>query len=122
MRSSVLIVILGTSLLVGCVVRRAQDVPVASYDAGTQPIAIVPEAVPAAESKRDDVFANTVRPILVQRCSPCHEPGGTMYAKLPFDQPETLRTHRAGALKRFSGAEKQAFEAWLASAPIQPPR
>ena len=115
MRASTLIVILGVSLLAGCVVRRAQEVPVASYDAGAQPIAVAPEPEPAAESKPDDVFATTVRPILVQRCSPCHEPGGTMYDKLPFDQPTTLRTHRDGALKRFSGLEKQALEAWFSS-------
>ena len=111
MRSPALILMLAVSLAMGCVVRRAQDVPAAAYDAGAQPIA----AIPAAESTRDDVFATTVRPILVQRCSPCHEPGGTMYDKLPFDQPTTLRTHRDGALKRFSGVEKQALEAWLSS-------
>lgn len=117
MRSSVLIVMLGMSLLVGCLVRRAQDVPVASYDAGAPPVNLVTEPVPAATSTGDDAFVNTIRPILVERCSPCHEPGGTMYAKLPFDQPETIRSHSAGALKRFSGEEKKTVEAWLASVP-----
>ena len=122
MRFLAMIAFLGMMLSTGCIVRRAQDVPVASYDAGAQPIAVVPESAPAAGSKPDDVFASTVRPILVQHCSPCHEPGGTMYAKLPFDQPETLRTHRTGALKRFSGLEKQAIEAWLATAATDSPR
>jgi len=119
MRSPALILTLAISLALGCVVRRAGDVPAAAYDAGAQPITAIPAPAPApepaAESKPDDVFATTVRPILVQRCSPCHEPGGTMYDKLPFDQPTTLRTHRDGALKRFSGLEKQALEAWFSS-------
>src|SRR6185369_10088225 len=38
----------------------------------------------------DGAFATTVRPILEQRCQPCHFPGGKMYARLPFDRPETI--------------------------------
>jgi hypothetical protein len=34
-------------------------------------------------------FARDVRPIL-NRCTPCHFPGGKMYDKLPFDRPETV--------------------------------
>ena len=36
-------------------------------------------------------FAKDVRPILEQRCVPCHFAGGKMYARLPFDRPETIR-------------------------------
>ena len=36
-------------------------------------------------------FAKDVRPILESRCQPCHFPGGKMYAKLPFDRPETIQ-------------------------------
>lgn len=39
-------------------------------------------------------FQKEVRPILEQRCAPCHFTGGKMYAKLPFDQPETI--HKLG--------------------------
>jgi len=31
-----------------------------------------------------------VRPILEQRCTPCHFTGGKMYARLPFDRAETI--------------------------------
>ncbi|HKS24703.1 MAG TPA: hypothetical protein VJZ76_18040 [Thermoanaerobaculia bacterium] len=34
-------------------------------------------------------FDADVKPIL-QRCTPCHFPGGKMYDKLPFDRPETV--------------------------------
>ena len=35
-------------------------------------------------------FASQIRPILEQHCMPCHFEGGTMYASLPFDQPQTV--------------------------------
>jgi hypothetical protein len=35
-------------------------------------------------------FETDVKPILQQRCVPCHFPGGKMYARLPFDRPETI--------------------------------
>ena len=39
-------------------------------------------------------FARDVRPILEQRCVPCHFAGGKMYERLPFDRPETI--HKLG--------------------------
>jgi len=35
-------------------------------------------------------FQKEIRPILEQRCQPCHFPGGRMYERLPFDRPETI--------------------------------
>lgn len=35
-------------------------------------------------------FHKEIRPILEQRCQPCHFPGGRMYERLPFDRPETI--------------------------------
>jgi hypothetical protein len=37
-------------------------------------------------------FDTQVRPILESRCTPCHFEGGTMYQRLPFDKPETIKT------------------------------
>lgn len=42
------------------------------------------------ETPRNPDFAKDVRPILEQRCQPCHFEGGKMYATLPFDKPETI--------------------------------
>jgi len=39
-------------------------------------------------------FGRDVKPILEQKCQPCHFSGGKMYAKLPFDKPETI--HKLG--------------------------
>ena len=36
-------------------------------------------------------FARDIRPILEAHCEPCHFTGGKMYARLPFDRPETIR-------------------------------
>ena len=64
-----------------------------------------------------EAFASTVRPLLAAKCAPCHEPGGKMYSKLPFDRPETIAGHAAGVLKRLKGSDREAVERWLASLP-----
>jgi len=55
------------------------------------PPSTVPVAAPAHTPARVD-FQTEVRPILEARCQPCHFAGGKMYARLPFDRPETIRT------------------------------
>ncbi len=47
-------------------------------------------------------FKTVIKPILQKNCSPCHFPGGKMYAKMPFDKAETIVNHQVGALKRFN--------------------
>jgi len=39
-------------------------------------------------------FDTQIKPILQQRCQPCHFSGGAQYAHLPFDKPETI--HKLG--------------------------
>ena len=76
------------------------------------PAAAAPEAL-----AKTDAFASTIRPLLAGKCAPCHEPGGRMYEKLPFDRPETISGHAPGVLKRLKGADREAVERWLASLP-----
>lgn len=64
-----------------------------------------------------DLFTASVRPVLAARCAPCHEPGGKMYAKLPFDRPETIADHSQAILRRLKGSDREAVETWLASLP-----
>ena len=45
-------------------------------------------------------FTSQIQPILMKRCSPCHFPGGKMYARLPFDQDTTIINHSEGILRR----------------------
>ena len=51
--------------------------------------------------KKDTVNYNTeILPVLEKKCSPCHFAGGKMYAKMPFDNSETILNHEAGLFKR----------------------
>jgi hypothetical protein len=49
------------------------------------------EKTTSGDSEKVD-FATQIKPILQRRCQPCHFSGGNMYAKLPFDRPETIKT------------------------------
>jgi len=42
------------------------------------------------EPARPVDFDKDIEPILTAKCQPCHFPGGTMYAKRPFDKPATI--------------------------------
>ena len=54
-------------------------------------------------------FKTDIQPILQKNCSPCHFEGGKMYAAMPFDKGETIISHGAGALKRFSDKKENAL-------------
>jgi hypothetical protein len=86
-----------------------------------QSVTATPTAVPdaiASHTTRETDFTTSVRPILLSHCAPCHEPGGKMYERLPFDRAETIASHREGVLKRIKAPdEKAAIEKWLAAQP-----
>ena len=48
-------------------------------------------AVPVKAETRVD-FATQIKPIFEARCQPCHFSGGKVYAQMPFDRPETIKT------------------------------
>ncbi len=61
-------------------------------------------------------FARDIKPIMQSNCTPCHFPGGTMYAKMPFDNPRIIRDHSAGILRRIKGEEEvKKLKAFLAT-------
>lgn len=70
---------------------------------------------PAPTPSRRLAFEQSIRPILAARCTPCHFPGGIMYARLPFDDPHVLASHSEGALRRLKGDDRAVFENWIAS-------
>jgi dihydroorotase/N-acyl-D-amino-acid deacylase len=82
--------------------------------ASLSPVAVAPAFAP------DGAFKAEIRPILVAHCAPCHEPGGKLYAKLPFDDPATLSSHVSGVKKRLKGDDLKAFERWIAMGPGNP--
>ncbi|OFV85578.1 MAG: hypothetical protein A2V74_09325 [Acidobacteria bacterium RBG_16_70_10] len=82
------------------------------------PVATAEDPRPPAPSSeaRADTFAVSVRPILERRCTPCHVPGGRMYDRLPFDNPDVVRSHLDGILRRLKDdAERGAVTSWAAS-------
>ena len=52
-------------------------------------------------------FEKDVAPIFAS-CAPCHFPGGVMYAKLPFDRAETIRSLGAKLFTRIKDEKEQA--------------
>ena len=86
-------------------------------------VAVAPETVStraggATPTPAPDLLATTVRPILTGHCAPCHEPGGVMYERLPFDHADVVASHSTGVLKRIKGPEERAaIERWLATQP-----
>ena len=78
------------------------------------PVAVTSET-PLAVVATLATFAGDVRPVLLKSCTPCHEPGGKMYDRLPFDKEQTIRDHPEGILRRLKGEDKAAVERWLAS-------
>jgi hypothetical protein len=61
------------------------------------------------------VFRAEIAPLLARRCAPCHNPGGKMYERLPFDDAATVAGHPEGILKRIKDpAEHALIERWIA--------
>lgn len=60
----------------------------ASGNSSMRPQRFVTSAVASTTKKPD--FATEIKPIFQPRCQPCHFPGGKVYARLPFDKPETI--------------------------------
>ena len=52
-------------------------------------------------------FTTQIRPILEARCQPCHFNGGKMYARLPFDRPETIKSLGTKLFTRIKGEKEQ---------------
>jgi hypothetical protein len=73
----------------------------------------------ALSSLQLDAFRASVRPILSVKCAPCHEPGGKMYGRLPFDDPATVASHSARMATRLKGDDRKALETWAAAASPQ---
>ena len=79
-----------------------------------------PASKPAAVS-----FEADVAPILQRKCTPCHYPGGKMYAKLPFDRPETIVKLGERLFTRIKDeAEREKIRRFLKAAELseKPPR
>ena len=90
------------------------DVPHPEVEKGV--VAPHPDPLRGGEREKiaDDGFGSAVRPVLLARCAPCHEPGGKMYARLPFDDAKTVSTNAAAISRRLKGDDRAALERWVA--------
>jgi hypothetical protein len=94
-------------------VTEVRDVELASLGPGDGH-----EGSPADPMPSSDVFRAQIAPLLAQKCAPCHNPGGKMYATMPFDEPKTITSHAEGVLRRIKAPEEHALiEQWIASQP-----
>ncbi len=85
------------------------------------PNALASASATSVPTPKPDLFVASVRPILLSHCAPCHEPGGKLYERLPFDDAGVVASHSAGVLRRISApAEKATIEAWLKTIPEKP--
>jgi len=89
-RSLTLLAILTLSL--ACAPRKVTSQqtspPITAQQSTTAASTAAPSPTPAPP--RID-FETQIRPMLQEKCSPCHFPGGRMYDRLPFDREETIR-------------------------------
>ena len=74
---------------------------------------------PGAASASDKVdFSTQIKPILEAKCQPCHFSGGKVYAKMPFDRPETIKTLGTKLFTRIKDEnERRLIRDFLAQAP-----
>jgi len=112
-------------IAVGC--RTAVDPPPAPAAAPAPPLEtpapppaapapppVAPAPAPAAPSEAVS-FEASIKPLLARTCTPCHVPGGRMYERLPFDQPEVVLSHKDGVLRRMKDPDnRQLMERWFA--------
>jgi len=60
-------------------------------------------------------FPTKIKPILEAKCQPCHFSGGKVYAKMPFDRPETIKTMGTKLFTRIKDEnERQLIRDFLA--------
>jgi hypothetical protein len=65
---------------------------------------------PAAPPKAQPVdFQAQIRPILEKRCQPCHFTAGKMYARMPFDRPQTIHSLGEKMFTRIKDPKEQSI-------------
>lgn len=79
-----------------------------------------PAAHPPASATAASGFEASVRPVLSGRCAPCHEPGGRMHARLPFDDPAVVAANAEAIARRLKGDDVAALRKWAAALPRAP--
>jgi hypothetical protein len=75
-----------------------------------------PEAPSQTQHASTHYAFQPVSQLLAAKCAPCHIPGGKMYARLPWDNPDVVRDHAEGIARRLKSPEDlQVLQQWLSS-------
>ena len=99
------------TVVVACATSRSA--PVRATAQAAAPVTPAASADPPAPVS----FQASIQPLLARRCTPCHVPGGRMYERMPFDDPDVVRSHREGIERRLKDPEeKRLLERWLSAA------
>ena len=99
MRAALLILpVLALSALYACV--KNQPAALSSLNMTT-------EATRNSTARAKVDFDTQVKPILQQRCQPCHFSGGVMYQRLPFDRAQTITTLGTKLFTRLKDEKEQ---------------
>lgn len=108
MRTVVLILVLATIVTCyGC----------SHINAGTKAVSTASVSTSTTASARVD-FSTQIKPILEAKCQPCHFSGGKVYAKMPFDRAETIKTLGTKMFTRIKAEnEQRLIREFLAQAP-----
>ncbi len=116
--ASLALLVAGTASA-ACAGRASRQIEVGQSSGGSgtpQAVAAAPAQPALQAAPEPDVFSGTVQPLLARTCTPCHVPGGRMYDRLPFDDPDTVRANKDGILRRLKAPEdREVLERWLAS-------
>ncbi len=92
-----------------------------SLPAETEPApALAPSAAAVIPPASLALFQSSVRPVLAARCTPCHEPGGRMYGRMPFDNASVVALHAARMAGRLAGTDRRTLEEWAAGVSAAP--
>jgi len=100
--------LLAIALASSSCVKSKASAPAVTLSANKASEAPVLVTAVTADSSRID-FATQIQPLLSARCQPCHFPGGKMYARLPFDRPETIRLLGDKLFTRIRDTQGQAL-------------
>ncbi|MCA1582605.1 MAG: DUF3465 domain-containing protein [Acidobacteria bacterium] len=100
--------------------RAAAAAGLPAETASDQAAAAPPAAAAVIPPASVALFQSTVRPVLAARCTPCHEPGGKMYGRMPFDNASVVALHAARMAGRLSGPDRKTIEEWAAGVAAAP--
>jgi len=73
----------------------------------------------AAQTEKPVTFTRDIAPILASKCRPCHFEGGKVFAKLPFDRYDTVRTLGERLNTRLKDSDADLVTRWVKAGSLE---